>query len=148
MPVATALTILGMSATASITAAAPAPQVIRFDGGRADWATTQMVDAAGNVYIGGSTEPTGSGNITFTVVKLNALGGLIWRATCSGSGGGGFGHAAALAVDTTGNVYVVGNIGDIWSYLSTAAKHGLDHLDVLVELFTTGPWLPPDPAPG
>jgi transposase len=35
----------------------------------------------------------------------------------------------------------------IWSYLSTAAKHGLDHLDVLVELFTTGPWLPPDPAP-
>jgi transposase len=36
----------------------------------------------------------------------------------------------------------------IWSYLSTAAKHGLDHLDVLVELFTTGPWLPPDPAPG
>jgi len=36
----------------------------------------------------------------------------------------------------------------IWSYLSTAAKHGLEHLDVLVELFTTGPWLPPDPAPG
>lgn len=36
----------------------------------------------------------------------------------------------------------------IWSYLSTAAKHGLDHLDVLVELFTTGPWLPPDPALG
>jgi transposase len=35
----------------------------------------------------------------------------------------------------------------IWSYLSTAAKHGLDHLDVLVELFTTGPWLPPDPTP-
>jgi transposase len=36
----------------------------------------------------------------------------------------------------------------IWSYLSTAAKHGLDHLDVLIQLFTTGPWLPPDPAPG
>jgi transposase len=35
----------------------------------------------------------------------------------------------------------------IWSYLSTAAKHGLDHLDVLVELFTTGPWLPDGPAP-
>jgi transposase len=29
-----------------------------------------------------------------------------------------------------------------WSYLSTAAKHDLDHLDVLVELFTTGPSLP------
>jgi transposase len=35
----------------------------------------------------------------------------------------------------------------IWSYLSTAAKHGLDHLDVLTRLFTTGPWLPPEPGP-
>lgn len=32
------------------------------------------------------------------------------------------------------------------SYLSTATKHGQDLLDVLVALFTTGPWLPPDPA--
>jgi transposase len=32
------------------------------------------------------------------------------------------------------------------SYLSTAAKHGQDLLEVLVVLFTTGPWLPPDPA--
>jgi transposase len=32
------------------------------------------------------------------------------------------------------------------SYLSTAAKHGQDLLHVLVALFTTGPWLPPDPA--
>ena len=35
----------------------------------------------------------------------------------------------------------------IWSYLSTAAKHGLDALDALTQLFTTGPWLPPDPVP-
>lgn len=35
----------------------------------------------------------------------------------------------------------------IWSYLSTAAKHGIDSLDALTQLFTTGPWLPPDPAP-
>jgi transposase len=33
----------------------------------------------------------------------------------------------------------------IWSYLSTAAKHGLGHLDALTRLFTTGPWLPPAP---
>jgi transposase len=31
------------------------------------------------------------------------------------------------------------------SYLSTAAKHGKDALDVLEQLFTTGPWLP-EPA--
>jgi len=30
------------------------------------------------------------------------------------------------------------------SYLSTATKHGMDLLDVLQQLFTTGPWLPPD----
>jgi transposase len=34
----------------------------------------------------------------------------------------------------------------IWSYLSTAAKHGVDALDALTQLFTTGPWLPPDPT--
>lgn len=34
----------------------------------------------------------------------------------------------------------------IWSYLVTAAKHGRDHLQVLTDLFTTGPWLPPDPV--
>jgi transposase len=32
------------------------------------------------------------------------------------------------------------------SYLSTATKHGMDLLNVLQQLFTTGPWLPPDPA--
>ncbi len=30
------------------------------------------------------------------------------------------------------------------SYLSTATKHGMDLLDVLEQLFTTSPWLPPD----
>lgn len=34
----------------------------------------------------------------------------------------------------------------IWSYLSTAAKHGIDALDALTRLFTDGPWLP-EPAP-
>ncbi|WP_370468588.1 transposase [Streptacidiphilus sp. P02-A3a] len=35
----------------------------------------------------------------------------------------------------------------IWSYLSTAAKHNIDHLDALVQLFAGGPWLPPNPEP-
>ena len=33
------------------------------------------------------------------------------------------------------------------SYLSTATKHGMDLLNVLQQLFTTGPWLPPDSDP-
>lgn len=35
----------------------------------------------------------------------------------------------------------------IWSYLATAAKHGIDHLEALTRLFTSGPWLPPAPEP-
>jgi transposase len=35
----------------------------------------------------------------------------------------------------------------VHSYLSTAAKWGLDKLDALRQLFTTGPWLPPAIAP-
>ena len=34
------------------------------------------------------------------------------------------------------------------SYLSTAAKWGIDPLDALTRLFTTGPWLPQAAAPG
>jgi transposase len=32
------------------------------------------------------------------------------------------------------------------SYLATAAKHGLDPLDAMRQLFTTSPWMPPAPA--
>jgi transposase len=35
----------------------------------------------------------------------------------------------------------------VHSYLSTAAKWGITSLDALRRLFTTGPWLPPAPAP-
>lgn len=35
----------------------------------------------------------------------------------------------------------------VHSYLSTAGKWGLDKLDALKQLFTTGPWLPPALAP-
>jgi len=36
----------------------------------------------------------------------------------------------------------------VHSYLSTAAKWGIDQLDALTQLFTTGPWLPPAIRPG
>ncbi len=35
----------------------------------------------------------------------------------------------------------------VQSYLSTAAKWGIDPLDALRRLFTTGPWLPPALTP-
>jgi Transposase IS66 family len=36
----------------------------------------------------------------------------------------------------------------VQSYLSTAAKWGIDALDALTQLFTTGPWLPAVIRPG
>jgi transposase len=36
----------------------------------------------------------------------------------------------------------------VQSYLSTAAKWGIGKLGALRQLFTSGPWLPPAPAPG
>ena len=35
----------------------------------------------------------------------------------------------------------------VQSYLSTATKWGLDTLDVLTQLFTDQPWVPPAPEP-
>jgi transposase len=35
----------------------------------------------------------------------------------------------------------------VHSYLSTAHKWGIDTLDALERLFTSGPWLPPAPQP-
>jgi transposase len=35
----------------------------------------------------------------------------------------------------------------VHSYLDTATKWGSDKLDVLLQLFTTGPWLPPALTP-
>ena len=34
------------------------------------------------------------------------------------------------------------------SYIQTAAAHGLNRLEALHQLFTTGPWLPPSHAGG
>jgi transposase len=42
----------------------------------------------------------------------------------------------------------VADFAVVQSYLSTAAKWGLDSFDVLTQLFTTGAWLPPAATPG
>jgi hypothetical protein len=36
----------------------------------------------------------------------------------------------------------------IRSYIATAAKHDKNLHEIFVELFTTGPWLPPEALPG
>lgn len=92
-------------------ASTAAPQIVRFHGGGVDRAAAVTIDTAGNVYLAGSATASGS-DITFTVVKLNPQGVLVWRGTYTGSRGGVLGSAQAVTVDAAGNVYAAGYVSD------------------------------------
>ncbi len=89
-------------------------------GGAADLANAIAVDGSGNVYVAGSTAstnfPTGSpaqgasgGGTDAFVAKLDATGSTLVYATYLG--GSGFDRATGLALDSSGNAYVVGSTG-------------------------------------
>jgi uncharacterized delta-60 repeat protein len=66
------------------------------------------IDSSDNVYIAGYTESFGAGDFDMLLVKYNNSGVQIWNTTWGGSGGeGGYG----VAMDSLGNIYVVGSIG-------------------------------------
>jgi hypothetical protein len=100
-----------MAPGAGATSPAPTPQVFRFNSGSDDRALAQAVDAAGNSYLAGSVHTAGN-PVTFSVVKLDPRGRLVWRHTYSGSRGGILGQAAAVALDAAGNVFAAGSIAD------------------------------------
>jgi len=85
------------------------PDVFRFHAGD-DRAAAMTIDAAGNIYIGGSID-TGA-EISFAVTKLSPTGTVSWTAFYNGSLSGVDGSALAVAVDATGNVYAAGSIND------------------------------------
>ena len=63
------------------------------------------LDSSGNVYIGGQTGSTGAGQNDFLIAKYNTSGTIQWQRTLGGTGND---SGQAVAVDSSGNVYITG----------------------------------------
>lgn len=89
----------------------------RFNGAsnNIDRVADMFVDAAGNVYVTGSSYSSVSG-FDIVTIKYDNAGTQLWSSTFNGSGNGSD-NASALAVDASGNVYVAG----------TAFRSGTDY---------------------
>ncbi len=69
-----------------------------------DYAYGVALDKSGNIYVTGWTDHLGGPSIL--VLKFNPVGGLVWQETYAGSSHPAYGQA--VAVDSTGNIYVGG----------------------------------------
>jgi len=70
--------------------------------------TDVALDSSGNVYASGESNVGGSGNPALTLVKYNSSGTLQWKKSLQGSSNSEEG--TGVAVDSSSNVYVVGDV--------------------------------------
>ncbi|MBS1514791.1 MAG: SBBP repeat-containing protein [Bacteroidetes bacterium] len=81
-----------------------------------------LTDAAGNVYVFGQTAMTGS-LTDLIVIKYNSAGTELWKATYNGATNQDE-VAASMAIDGTGNVYVLGKTRvDVFSTAFVTVKY-------------------------
>jgi len=89
------------------------------------------LDGSGNIFVTGSSSSTwgspvqafgGGGNDAY-VAKLNSSGSVVWTTFLGGSGAD-VGHA--IAVDSSGNVYVSGDSSGTWGSPVRAISSGTD----------------------
>jgi uncharacterized delta-60 repeat protein len=86
--------------------------VVRYNGpgNLWDWAKALAVDASGNVYVTGQSHGLGTDDYDYATIKYNSAGIEQWVARYKGPGNVED-DASALAVDSSGNVYVTGESG-------------------------------------
>ena len=82
-------------------------EVRRFDAGYNDETTDIAVDTAGNVYVTGRSQTSDTG-FDYITIKYDTDGNELWVARYNNDSVDGTNEAAALAVDSDGNVYVTG----------------------------------------
>jgi hypothetical protein len=94
-------------------------------GNEGDVPVAVTTDAAGNVYVTGSSEGDGTGN-DYATIKYSPGGQQLWGRRYNGPGNG-TDEPAALAVDGQGNVYVTGRSqGDGTYYDYATVKYSPD----------------------
>ncbi len=79
----------------------------RYDNTSTDQCNAMTVDAAGNVYVTGSSRSGGAFTEDIATIKYNAGGTMLWTKRFVGTGYGED-HGYAIAADGSGNVYVTG----------------------------------------
>jgi uncharacterized delta-60 repeat protein len=87
----------------------------------ADEATAIALDSTGNVYVTGRSQGSNTG-LDYATIKYDNAGNLIWRARYNNKDVNGDDEAAAIALDSAGNVYVTGR--------SRGGTKGLDYATV------------------
>jgi len=81
----------------------------RILGGAArDWGRSVAIDSSDNIYVFGYTSSAGAGSSDFLLAKYNSSGTIQWQRIL---GGGSAETGYAVAIDSSDNIYVVGETG-------------------------------------